>query len=193
MITNTIYRQVERLSELLRADSRAEGLEHGLQPVQLEILHYLAMCNRFSDTPMAVVEYLGVTKGTVSQTLKVLTQKGLVHKVADEEDKRSFHLKLTNEGKQLVQTLFPTSLFETAVARLPNRQQEEVSRSLHTLLHSLLQANGQKTFGVCQSCRYNRRRPDGSYFCNLVKVALDRSDIELLCREHEPSERALSQ
>lgn len=185
MTTNTIYRQVERLSELLRADSRAVGLKYGLQPVQLEILHYLAMCNRFSDTPMAVVEYLGVTKGTVSQTLKVLEQKKLIDKVADAADKRSFHLKLTNEGQRLAQTLFPTSLFERSISSQTKSHQAQINRGLHLLLSGLLSANGHKTFGVCQSCRYNQKQRDGEFFCDLVKVPLSERDVELLCREHE--------
>jgi DNA-binding MarR family transcriptional regulator len=51
------------------------GAAHGLQPVQLEVLNYLSSCNRYSDTPMAVTEYLGQTKGTVSQTIKTLEKK----------------------------------------------------------------------------------------------------------------------
>ena len=81
MKTNQIYDYVERLSELLRVDARQKGAEHGLLPVQLEVLHYLSICNQYSDTPMAVTEYLGQTKGTVSQTLKVLENKALLVKV----------------------------------------------------------------------------------------------------------------
>ncbi len=71
---------LERLASLLRSESRTMLLEHGLQPVQFEALQYIANCNRYSDTPMAVTEFLGQTKGTVSQTLKVLEKKGLIEK-----------------------------------------------------------------------------------------------------------------
>jgi DNA-binding MarR family transcriptional regulator len=77
------YDYVERLSELLRIDSRQAGADHGLQPVQLEALHYLSICNRYSDTPAAVTESLGQTKGTVSKTLRVLKRKGLLSKQLD--------------------------------------------------------------------------------------------------------------
>ena len=66
---------LERLAGLLRSESRKLLSEYGLQPVQFEALHYLSNCNRYSDTPMAVTEYLGQTKGSVSQTLKVLEKK----------------------------------------------------------------------------------------------------------------------
>ena len=43
-----------------------------LEPVHLATLRYLCNCNRFSNTASAITEYLGQTKGTISQTLKVL-------------------------------------------------------------------------------------------------------------------------
>lgn len=67
-----LYDYLERLTSLMRAWSREQPLVAELQPVQLSALHYLARCNRYSDTPLGVTEYLGLTKGTVSQSLKVL-------------------------------------------------------------------------------------------------------------------------
>ena len=65
-----LYDYLERLTSLMRAWSREQPLVAELQPVQLSALHYLARCNRYSDTPLGVTEYLGLTKGTVSQSLK---------------------------------------------------------------------------------------------------------------------------
>nr|MBA3613554.1 MarR family transcriptional regulator [Nitrospirales bacterium] len=62
---------LERLTNLQRMEARAFGLRYGLQPVQMEALTYLTQCNRYSNTPQAVAEYLGLTKGTVSQSLQV--------------------------------------------------------------------------------------------------------------------------
>ena len=93
---------LERITGLLRNERRQLLASHGLQPVQFEALNYLAHCNRYSDTPMAVTEYLGQTKGTVSQTLKVLENKGLIVKIGDDKDKRVSHLKLTEAGKSLI-------------------------------------------------------------------------------------------
>ena len=39
---------------LVRADVRAVCHASGVRPVQLEALHYLTQCNRYSDTPQAV-------------------------------------------------------------------------------------------------------------------------------------------
>ncbi len=185
MELNHIYNYVERLSELLRVDSRQAGAVHGLLPVQLEALHYLSICNRFSDTPMAVTEYLGQTKGTVSQTLKVLEKKELLFKQPDENDKRVSHLKVTARGKRLLNKTIPTPMFIRACEALPDKKQSEIATSLKQLVTTLLQVNNLKTFGVCSSCRYNGKTEDGGYFCNLVKQPLSVDNLRLICREHE--------
>ena len=182
MKSNQIYDYVERLGELLRVDSRQAGTKHGLQPVQIEVLHYLSICNRYSDTPMAVTEYLGLTKGTVSQTLKVLEKKELLSKQLDENDKRISHLKLSTKGKDLLNKIIPTAMFVSACELLSDKKQSEIASSLKQLLITLLQANDLKTFGVCSSCRYNSKTEDGGYFCRLVEQPLSVDDIQLICR-----------
>lgn len=185
MASTLIYDYVERLSELLRVDSRQAGAEYGLQPVQLEMLHYLSICNRFSDTPMAVTEYLGQTKGTVSQTLKVLEKKGLLVKQPDLADKRIAHLSVTPEGKKLIGSSIPTPMFIKACEGLADEIQADIEGALSHLLTTLLQANNMKSFGVCRTCRYNDRLDDGNHFCSLVQLPLSMEDIQLICREHE--------
>ncbi|WP_105169933.1 MarR family winged helix-turn-helix transcriptional regulator [Pseudoalteromonas sp. T1lg23B] len=185
MKQNHIYNSVERLGDLLKVGARQAGAEHGLQPVHVEVLHYLSICNRYSDTPMAVTDYLGLTKGTVSQTLKVLEKKDLLVKSIDENDKRITHLKLSESGQKLVADLLPTSLFMNACAQLSPEQQSNIDSSLKLLLRALLTANNLKTFGVCKTCRYNQQTSDGNYFCGLVKQPLTSDDTQLICREHE--------
>ncbi|GAA3916822.1 MarR family transcriptional regulator [Litoribacillus peritrichatus] len=185
MKSNHIYDYVERLSELLRVDSRQAGAEFGLQPVQLEVLHYLSICNRYSDTPMAVTEYLGLTKGTVSQTLKVLEKKELLVKQLDENDKRIQHLRLSADGTKLLNETIPTAMFVNVCKVLPESKQSEITSALKYLLTTLLETNGLKTFGICSSCRYNIQTEDSQYYCGLVEQPLSVDDTKLICREHE--------
>ncbi|MEN8763252.1 MAG: MarR family transcriptional regulator, partial [Thiogranum sp.] len=99
--TGEVRDLIERLGNLVRANVRAVCSEYGLRPVQLEAMRFLTQCNRYSDTPQAVAEYLGLTKGTVSQTLKVLEKKGLLRKLGDAKDKRVVHLNPTAKGVRL--------------------------------------------------------------------------------------------
>jgi MarR family transcriptional regulator, organic hydroperoxide resistance regulator len=184
MKKNDIYNYLERLSAYLRIDSRQSLINHGLQPIQLEVLHYLSVCNRFSDTPMAVTEYLGQTKGTVSQTIKLLEERGLLEKIDDKLDKRVAHLKLTDAGKSLLKETLPTPLFVKACDDLTDKEQEQITVAFDLLLKKIIQTNELKSFGVCKTCRYNSHSDKDGHFCNLVQVKLGIKDTQLICREH---------
>lgn len=185
MNAKTIHTYIERLSNLLRNEVRRAGSESGLQPAQLEALHYLSICNRYSDTPMGVTEYLGQTKGTVSQTLKVLERKGFISREVDGQDKRVIHLRATESGRLLLEKVVPAANFVKGCDSMDLQTQEKIEDSLKTLLRSIQKASGSKTFGVCRSCRYNRSEGDNSFYCELVKAPLTESDVLLICREHQ--------
>ena len=91
---------IERLGNLLRAGERSSG--QGLLPVHVQMLSYLSVCNRYSDTPAAVTEFVGATKGTTSQSIGVLERKGYLRKRPDDGDGRVIHLSLTAKGKRFV-------------------------------------------------------------------------------------------
>lgn len=186
MKTHNIYNLVERLGELLKVDVRQSIASLGLQPVQLEVLNYLSSCNKYSDTTKAVTAYLGQTKGTVSQTIKVLENKGMVNKVVDKSDKRISHIVVTKLGNEVLNDNLPTNMFVKACDTLSNEKQQHITSALTELLTAIVKSNDMKTFGVCNSCRYNSKQDDGSYFCNLIKEPLSDSDILLICKEHDP-------
>ncbi len=75
---------LERIGRLLTTEAHAEGL----LPVHWETLRYLQRANRFSQSAAALTAYLGLTKGTVSQTLGTLDNKGLIKKNVDRRDRR---------------------------------------------------------------------------------------------------------
>jgi DNA-binding MarR family transcriptional regulator len=72
MSIENLYNLAERLGELLRVERRGMLRAKQLEPVHLATLCYMCTCNRFSNSASAITEYLGQTKGTTSQTLKVL-------------------------------------------------------------------------------------------------------------------------
>ncbi len=176
---------LERLVALLRSESRHLLSEHGLQPVQFEALHYLSIANRYSDTPMAVTEFLGQTKGTVSQTLKVLEKKGLLKKIADVKDKRVTHLEVSQKGRKLIDQILPSPIIRAASDVMIGDEITEINSSLRTLLYKLQQANNFKSFGQCASCSHNTNKGSGDFLCGLTKEPLTTKDVELICREHE--------
>ncbi|WP_394201370.1 MarR family winged helix-turn-helix transcriptional regulator [Shewanella waksmanii] len=177
------YKLIERLGEITRAHLRKVATKCGLQPVQVEVLHYLVSCNQFSNTLMSVVDYLGQTKGTVSQTIKSLEAKGFIEKIPDKNDKRTVRLWVTQKGKKLIKQELPGIPFTAALESLDKDSQSSLSKSLSTLNSALLKTNNMDTFGVCRTCIYNQKRTD-SYFCRLLNIDLAEDETNKICKEH---------
>ncbi|MBM3202966.1 MarR family transcriptional regulator [Candidatus Woesearchaeota archaeon] len=184
MSTQVIYEYLERVANLIRTDMRRSGMVHGLQPIQLEALHYLGRCNRYSNNPMAVAEFLGLTKGTVSQTLNLLETSGLIERRLDPKDKRRVHLTLTPNGQRVIAETVPPECLNKALAEASPALATETLALLKELLRQLQRANGLKSFGACKTCRHHAIHDNDSRQCLLTGEALTDRDAELLCREH---------
>lgn len=179
-----LYQLLERISNLLRAEQRLVGNEFGLQEVHLQVLLYLSQCNRYSNTPLGVAEYLNATKGTISQSLKVLEKKGYIVKEADANDRRVVHLILTTQGQKLLKQVVPPPLFTNAVKELSDEQVKSLETQLSLLLSKLQKTNQSRSFGVCHTCRFFLREEDG-FRCGLTQESLSHDDSFRICREHE--------
>jgi DNA-binding MarR family transcriptional regulator len=178
---------LERLCNLLRSEAWATSAKVGLQPIHLHTLRYLAVCNRYSDTPLAVAEFLGQTKGSVSQSLKLLAGKGLVVKQPDAADRRVVHLKPTSAALELLAATTREQRSREALADLDESTRSALDTGLTELLRAMQIAHGRRLFGVCSGCRFNERRPDG-YRCGLTGEPLSANDVSRLCREYEAPE-----
>ncbi len=192
MSSQDIYKYLERIGNLLRAEARQARTDPPLQPVQLEILHYLNLCNQHSDMPAAVTEYLGLTKGTVSQSLTVLEKKGYIEKKPDPADKRVIHLILTEKGKWAVETTLPPELLKQGLARMLPQTRDQLLSNLETLLKAMQSARGFKPFGVCGTC-YHLQKGNDSNVCQLTRLPVPAQELDLVCREHNlgPDESGL--
>ncbi len=102
--------------------------------VQLSALRYLSICNHYSDTVMGVTDYLGLTKGTVSQSLKALEERQWIYKEPDLQDKRIVHLKPTAAGLAVVQQLVAVQVLQQAVQQLGPELEQQLTGALHQLL-----------------------------------------------------------
>ncbi len=178
---------LERLSRVLQNEAHAEGLK----PTQWEALRYLARANRFSRSPSAVTAYLGMTKGTVSQTLNALERKGLIRKKSDPADKRNLRLELTARGAALLKR-DPMDGLTAAAARLNANERRQLSDGLEKTLRAALRRRGGRPFGVCKTCRFFRKnaKQGAPHRCGLLEVPLSAEDSEQICVEQEGAAKA---
>lgn len=177
-----LFDLLERLSSLTRVWFREHPKLTDLQPIQLSALMYLGRCNRYSNTPLAVTEYLGLTKGTVSQSLKALETKGLLVKTQDTRDKRSVHLLLTEPAQALLDAVMPPDFLVNAAQRMGARA-EDLEGLLLELLRHIQQGENVPSFGLCRTCRFHQTLEAGA-FCGLTQEPLEPMETELICREH---------
>ena len=175
---------LERVGRLINQEAHADGL----QPVQWEALRYLARANRFSQTAGALTAYLGLTKGTVSQTLKALESKALIRKQPDKKDRRSNRLVLTARGRRQLGN-DPLAATASALEDLPRQTRRELVQGLSALLGGRLDAQQRQPFGQCSDCRYfARKHADGNpHYCQLLNERLNASDSEAICFEQQPA------
>jgi DNA-binding MarR family transcriptional regulator len=190
MASDHAFDLIERIGGLLRGELRRLGAPHGLEPVHVQALAYLARANRYSDTPIGVAEFLGLTKGNVSQRLIALEKAGFLKRRRDTDDARVVHLAPTARAQALLRQLSPPPSWREACGAA-GIDTAALSAGLAALLAALQRANDQRTFGQCRSCRFLQR--DGRRFtCGLTREALTPADTQLLCREHEPPARVAS-
>ena len=170
----------ERFSRILQNDSHTGGLK----PTQWEALRFLGRANRFSRNPGSVTSYLGLTKGTVSQTLNSLTAKGLITKTINKVDKRAVVLSLTKKGQKLLAD-DPIRLIEKSIQKLPPEDRDAVSTGVEKLIGLMLKERMSKPFGLCNSCQHFARNHESGkpHFCQLLKQPLCDEDRTKICVE----------
>ncbi len=177
---------LERLTRLMRAAEH----EGDLNPAQWEALRFIGRANRFSNSPGALTQYLGATKGTVSQTVIALEKKGLIVKSPRPGERRSVALALTEPGEAML-VRDPWARLGAEVDKLAPKTRKRFARGLRELLQGELARGGFREFGVCRSCRYFGEKaaqdePDGPHRCLLFNAPLSGADSRKVCVEHLP-------
>lgn len=173
-------RLLERLSALIHQSVRDDAARYGLQPIHVQVLSYLARANDYSNLPIAIAEYFGITRGTVSQSLNVLERKGLVLRQADPRHGKRIHLTLTAAGAEMLEQAWSQRI-ETVLASMP-LEKVGLEAALHGLLTGLQRLNGQRPFGVCRQCAHFLTEGDAAR-CGLTDQPLGGAQITKICRE----------
>lgn len=186
MNNSTIFDLVEYIATLIRSEERKRCTELKMQTVHFQILGYLSQCNKYSDTPAAITNYLGMTRGTVSQSLILLEKKEFIEKRQDSVDKRIFHVQLLKKGLDILNKAKPTALFKKAAVIL-EKNSSLIGREAVFIeaLTALQKVNKSQPFGLCKMCK-NFTRNSSGLFCELTQENLSNSDSEKICQEHVP-------
>lgn len=189
-ITNIDYKIVaalEKISEVFRVLLWTEAKEHKLSPIQLQLLIFIKYHNSDKQRRIAsMAREFNLTKATISDSIKVLEQKGLITRTDDAVDSRSFNFSLTDQGMKLTGMIENFTLpLDGAIATLSPQQKDQFLVSVLDLIYRLNQNGIISTQRMCYTCFYYNGDRQQTHFCNLMKKPLAIDDLRIECPEHK--------
>jgi len=181
----SVFEVIESMAILICSEERKKCTQLKLQLVHFYILDYLSLCNKYSDTAKSIANYLGITRGTVSQSLIILEKKAWIKKHQDPHDRRVFHIELLSKGLNILKQVKPTELFKKATQVLKKSALiNEEEKIFSDALVALQKANNSYSFGVCKTCKNFTEKPS-SFFCELTQEKLNKKEGDKICQEHQ--------
>ena len=99
-IESKIIASLERIAQAFRILLWQESVTYALTPIQIQLLIFI----HYHQIEKCKVSYLAnefnLSKATISDTIKLLEQKQFIQKIFDQNDSRSYTIKLTKKGKR---------------------------------------------------------------------------------------------
>lgn len=189
-ITNVDYKIVaalEKISEVFRVLLWTEAKEHKLSPIQMQLLIFIKYHNNDKQRRIAsMAREFNLTKATISDSIKVLEQKGLIKRTDDEQDSRSFNFSLTDQGVKLTGMIENFTLpLDGAIATLAPEKKEQFLVSVLDLIYRLNQNGIISTQRMCYNCYYYNGDRQQTHFCNLMQKGLAIDELRIECPEHK--------
>ncbi len=184
-IASKIVVSLERISEAFKSLLWDYAKIIGLSPIQIQILIFIA----YHKDELCKVSYLAdefnITKPTVSDAVKVLNNKGLIHKEYSEIDNRSYSISLTAKGKNIVRkTEKFAEPIKNGIERIEKDELEILYRSLNRLIYNLNSKGVLTVQRTCYGCRFYEKAKT-NHFCNLLEKELHTTEIRIDCPEFE--------
>ncbi len=179
---------LERIAEAFRVLLWNEGKAAGLSPLQVQLLIFLLHHpNEEKRKVGRLAAEFNMTKPTVSDAVKALLVKGLVEKIPDPADQRSFSLALTPQGDSLARRASHFSVeIQTPIEQLPEGEQANLLLYLLGIIRHLNRAGVITVQRMCFSCAHYRPGLDGhGHFCQLMNTPLQVSELRVDCPEYE--------
>lgn len=179
-IAETVAIALERLAELFRLQQ-----ESPMSSLQQKILAYIQGHPEESVTLTLLHQRFGLGKATLSQSIKTLKEKGLLHRAVDPGDGRVQRLLLTPEGEQAAQGVMGFTKGILAVIRTLERERlQHFSGTLLELLHGLQISGLISVEGMCFQCSFFKAKDEP--YCALLRKPLAETEIPENWYQAEP-------
>lgn len=184
-ISSKIVAGLERISEAFKVLLWQKAKLLGLSPIQIQILIFISYHKNDICNVSHLAKEFNITKPTISDAIRVLDKKGMITKDFSSRDSRSYSIRLSSFGKNIVKE---TENFANPLkSQLKSNEQtdlETVFRTLSKLIYQLNQTEILTVQRTCYGCIFYSQAENRDY-CNLLDKELLNSEIRLDCPEYE--------
>ena len=174
-------RRVAELALQLGRAAYGESSAESLTPAQWMALRFFARANRFSRTISAFADFHSTTRGTASQTVKSLVERGYLTRTRSERDGRSTTFNLTEKCRRKLAG-DPFEAVVQAAFSLSPAQRDRTARGLRRILQKLALERDRPALGMCTLCGHLATGDgEGKFRCRLLREPLVAAELEQLC------------
>jgi DNA-binding MarR family transcriptional regulator len=186
-LDSKIVAGLERLSQVFRILLWEKAKEHGLSPIQIQLLIFIKHHSQEKATVSYLAQEFNLTKPTISDAIKVLEQKKIIKKSIDANDTRSYTIQLTAAGNKIVSE---TENFANPLTEIVSKSNQVDKLVLWECIYLLIsQLNKLQIISVqrtCFNCKHYSMK-NKTPFCSLLEQKLQVQDIRIDCEEFEMS------
>lgn len=182
-----IVASLEKISQAFRVLLWQESNAFSLSPIQVQVLIFLLYHSEEKRKVSYLAGEFNMTKATISDTIKALSQKGLISKAYEPNDTRSYIMHLTERGREIAKktSLFTREIYDP-VDKLHADDKENLLLSLLNIIRHLNKAGVITIQRMCMTCAYYQPSENGQkHFCKLLNQNLQIADLRIDCPEHE--------
>jgi len=128
-----------------------ESFEHQVTPSQLVALRYLSLNE--SSLMSDVAEGLGISFPAATKTVDRLVRKGLATRTQDPRDRRVVRIRLTDEGKALVNQIYKERArrFTAVLEQLDPADRDALHRGMELFISTAI-SDEETARSVCLHC-----------------------------------------
>lgn len=173
-------RRVAELALQLGRAAYGEISSENLTPAQWMALRFFARANRFSRTVSAFAEFHSTTRGTASQTVKSLVERGYLTRTQSDRDGRSATFDLTEKSRRKLAG-DPFEAVVRAALSLSPAQRNRTASGLRHILQKLAVERERPALGVCTLCGHLANGGDRGFRCRLLREPLSATELDQLC------------
>ena len=186
-IDKRIATGLQKLGLAMKHQAWSQASQAGLSPTQGQILATLGVEGSLTGSELAT--RLGITLPTVSDSVRVLVEKGTVAKQPDPRHPRASLLALTAAGRALADQVstWPDFLSDAA-SELSPPEQEAFLGGVVKMIRALQVKGLIPTSRMCVSCTYFRPHAHQGplpHHCAFVDAPMADRHLRVECADHE--------